>query len=286
MSGAPNDEQTRYWNQEAGPKWVELQEVLDHQIRPLGEAALDAAAPQPGERGLDVGCGCGDTSLALARRLGDAGRALGVDLSGPMLARARERAVEAGLGNLEFLQADAQTHAFEPASFDLAVSRFGVMFFADPAAAFANLARALRPGGRLAFVCWQPLARNPWMAVPALAAAGELPEPPPPPDPHAPGPFAFGDPERVRGLLAAGGLDDVGVEALEGSLVVGHGLGFDAVVDFALRMGPTGRWLADASDALRERVRAAVDRALRPYAGDTGVRMAYAAWRVTARRPA
>ncbi len=175
-----NQEQQRFWNEHAGPTWVRWQDALDRQIRPHGDLALEALAPAPGESVLDVGCGCGDTSLELARRVGDKGAVLGVDLSAPMLERARARAVEAGMPQLRFEQVDAQSGELGAAAFDALFSRFGVMFFEDAPSAFGNLARALRPGGRLAFVCWQPPSENPWVTVPMAAVAPLLTLPPPP----------------------------------------------------------------------------------------------------------
>jgi SAM-dependent methyltransferase len=282
-SAGPNAEQIVYWNEQAGPKWATLQDRIDQQIRPLGELAMARAALAAGERVLDVGCGCGDTTLALARRVAPGGSVLGLDISAPMLARAGERLAEAGLGAAaSFVQADAQTHAFAPAAFDVLYSRFGVMFFADPPAAFTNLRRALRPGGRLAFVCWQAATDNPWMLVPMAAALQHLP-PPELPAPGAPGPFAFADPERVRGILAAAGYADVSLEPVQMTLTIGGG-DLDQTVDFLLQMGPTARALRDTTDAaVVTRVAAAVREALLPYATPDGVRMDSASWIVTAR---
>ena len=169
-AAGPNAEQITYWNDTAGPKWVAYEDLLDAQIRALGEAAMDRVGIQTGDRVLDVGCGTGQTSIELARRVGTGGAVTAIDLSGPMLARARARA-DGAARSVDFLEADAQTHRFEPASFDVCFSRFGIMFFAEPDVAFANLRSALRPAGRLGFVCWQRLADNPWMLVPLMAAA-------------------------------------------------------------------------------------------------------------------
>ncbi len=166
----PNAEQIQYWNEQRGRAWVAQQELIEAQLAPLGRHAMDRAAIAAGERVLDVGCGCGQTTLELARRVGPRGSVLGADISSVMLGRARELAGAAGATNVRFEEADAQTHAFPPAGFDVLFSRFGVMFFADPRAAFANLRTALRPGARVAFVCWQALPLNPWMAVPLAAA--------------------------------------------------------------------------------------------------------------------
>jgi SAM-dependent methyltransferase len=277
----PNAQQIEYWNQQAGPRWVSHQEFLDAQITPFGRLAMERGSLAPGERVVDVGCGCGGSTLEIARRVGAAGAVVGVDLSAVMLERARQRARASHTGNASFLQADAQTHAFEPASFDLLYSRFGVMFFADPGAAFANLRRALRASGRLAFVCWQPLARNPWMLVPLAAAAKhvELPKPPPP---GAPGPFAFGDPEHARSILGKAGFQDVDIEPVESELAIG-GADLDSTVAFLLGIGPAAAALREASREQRALVAGAIREAIAPFSNPEGVRMRGAAWIVRAR---
>lgn len=284
QAGPVNAQQITYWNEVSGPKWVALSDLIDAQIAPLGREAIDRAAPSPGERVLDVGCGCGQTTVDLARRVGPSGEVVGVDVSRPMLADAERRAAAAPEAPVRFLPADAQTHPFDPGAFDLVFSRFGVMFFEDPAAAFANLARALRPGGRIVFACWQALDRNAWMRVPVAVAARHL-SLPAPGDPHAPGPFAFADAERLRGLVTAAGLADVVAEPLERDLVVGAGLEMEAIVDFLLQMGPTGAALRDASDELVATVRASLHEAMAPYHRGDGLVMGAAAWLVSARRP-
>src|SRR5437867_4470402 len=217
-----NAEQIRYWNEAAGPKWVSFQKVIDAQIAPLGERAMDRAGIAPGERVIDVGCGCGGTTIALARRVGPAGLVLGIDISAPMLERAAETARAEGLANVRFENADAQTHRLPPGAFDVVYSRFGIMFFADPVAAFANLRAALRPGGRLAFVCWQALRENPWLFL-ALQAAAQHLTLPPPPAPDAPGPFSLADPERVRDIVARAGFERIALEDLRTALTLGGG---------------------------------------------------------------
>jgi SAM-dependent methyltransferase len=284
MAG-PNAEQVQYWNEVAGPRWVVFQERLDAELGGLSQRALERAGPAAGEAVLDVGCGCGGTSLELARRVGPRGRVLGVDVARPMLARARERAAAAGALQLRFVEADAQTAALEPAAFDLVFSRFGVMFFADPAAAFANLRRALRPGGRVAFVCWQKLQDNPWVLVPLGAIAKHVPLPPPP-APGAPGPFAFADAERVRGFLEAAGFRDVAFDDLREPLRLGGG-SIEGAVEFLLEVGPAATALreADAGPELRARVGAAVREALEPFVRPSGLELGSAAWIVRARNP-
>jgi len=279
----PNALQIRYWNEESGPKWVALQAFLDEELAPFGRAALERAGIAAGERALDVGCGCGATTLELAERVGPAGAALGIDVSAPMLARARERARRAGLPQLRFEQADAQTHRFAPGSFDLFFSRFGVMFFAEPRLAFANLRRALARDGRLAFVCWQELGRNPWMLVPMAAAARHVALPPPPAE-GAPGPFAFADPVRVLAILAGAGFAGASLEPLEGELLLRGGGSLEEAAEFLLQIGPAAAALREAGRAGDPAVREAIRAALLPFATPRGVRLGYAAWIATAQR--
>jgi SAM-dependent methyltransferase len=220
-SGA-NAEQSRYWNEAAGPRWIAFRNAIGEQLGPLGRQAMHRGEIAAGERVLDVGCGCGDTTIELATRVGPAGMVLGVDLSAAMLERAAQTAREAGVANVRFENADAQTHPLPRGEFDVVYSRFGVMFFSDALAAFTNLRSALRPGGRLAFVCWQALSENPWLFVPLQAAAQHL-QLPPPPAPEAPGPFSFADPERLRSILLRAGFDGIVLTELRETLTLGAG---------------------------------------------------------------
>jgi SAM-dependent methyltransferase len=279
-----NDEMVKYWNDSAGPVWVTQQERLDAQIGPLGSLARARAAIRIGERVLDVGCGCGTTTLELADAVGDAGRVVAVDISRPMLERARQRVEGAGsAARIEWRLDDAQTAAFEGGGFDLVFSRFGVMFFEDPVAAFANLRRALRRGGRLAFVCWQPRDKNPWMLAPAMAAAQHVAFPPPPP-PHAPGPFAFGDAAHVRGILERAGFADVAHEAVNGPMRLA-GDSVDEALELSLQIGPVGAALREArpSDEQRARVIEAVRKVIESFETPRGIEAEAGAWIVTAR---
>lgn len=285
-AASANAEMIRYWNEAAGPSWVAMQERLDAQLAALGTLVRERAGIAPGERVLDVGCGCGGTTLELARAVGADGRVVAVDISAPMLERARARAAAAGLGaRIEWQCADAQTARFADAGFDCVYSRFGVMFFADPPAAFTNLRRALRPGGRLAFVCWQARERNPWMTVPALAAMQHVAFPPPPP-PEAPGPFAFADPERVRGILAKAGFAELAIEPHEVAMQLGAGNVEDALELF-LVIGPVGQALreAQAGPEVRARVEEALRTVFERFRTPHGVEAPAAAWIVTARNP-
>jgi SAM-dependent methyltransferase len=276
-----NAGQAAYWNAAAGETWAALQDALDRQIEPLGLRAMEALAPAAGERVLDIGCGCGQTTLALAQRVGPQGSVLAVDISRPMLAVARRRAADQGLSQVSLIEADAQTHAFAPGGQDAAFSRFGVMFFEDPTGAFANIRKALRPGGRLAFVCWRPFAENPWMGLPMSAALQHLPEPPPPPDPLAPGPFAFADPDRVRAILAGAGFADVGIEPYDRLIGAGD---LDQAVEVALKVGPLGALLRDQPDKA-PLVVGAIRAALAEHLTPEGVRLPSASWIVQARGP-
>ncbi|MFI5317282.1 MAG: class I SAM-dependent methyltransferase [Myxococcota bacterium] len=280
-ASGPNAEQIDYWNKQAGPKWVAEGERMDRLLAPLGLAAIERAQIRAGERVIDVGCGLGQTSLQLAARVGVTGSVLGVDISTPMLERARERAARERLANVRFENADAQTHPFPARAFDLVFSRFGVMFFADPAAAFANLARALVPGGRVTFVCWQALAQNPWMRDPLGALAKHVTLPPPA-APDAPGPFAFADAARVRGILERAGLADVGFEARTGQLSLGGSV--DEALHFVSEIGPAGAILREAPEAARSAANAAIRELLASRATPDGVAMPYAVWIATGKR--
>lgn len=263
-----------------GPVWIELQEQLDRQIAPLGLAALRALAPEAGESILDIGCGCGQSTWQLAALVGPQGQITGVDLSGDMLQVARTRPAPAGAARPEFRCADAQAATLGSDRFDAAFSRFGVMFFSDPTAAFANIRGALKPGGRLAFVCWRALSENVLMRAPAEAAAPLLP-PLPPIDPESPGPFAFSDPIRVGGILAAAGFGEVSIEPFDTRV---GGADIERTVALNLRVGPLGAALR-ANPERREAVIGAVRDAIAPYLTPDGVMMPAAVWIVTGRRP-
>jgi SAM-dependent methyltransferase len=278
----PNASQIEHWNGAAGETWVKLQARLDVQLAPLGRRAMDQAAIRPGEAILDIGCGTGQTTLELAERVGGSGTVLGVDISGPMLDLARRRSAAAGLAQARFEQGDAQTRRFAQGSFDLVFSRFGVMFFADPIAAFGNLRRALRRQGRLVFVCWRQARDNEWVTVPMAATFQHLPRPPAP-EPGAPGEFAFADRDRVQAILAAAGFADIRIEKSDEPV---GGMSLDVSVDTTLNMGPVAAALREPGSAeKRHAVEAAVRQALAPFAGPNGVRMGSAVWIVEGVNP-
>jgi SAM-dependent methyltransferase len=276
VAAGANADQTAYWNEAAGPTWAALQDVMDEQLRELGLRAMAALSPRAGEQLIDIGCGCGDTTLELARRVGPSGAVLGADISTPMLEVARARARAIGLSQASFVRADAQTHAFAPA--DGAFSRFGVMFFDDPPAAFANIRRALSPGGRLAFVCWRAMRENPWMTAPLDAAAHLLP-PQAPPVPHAPGPFGLADRDHLRGVLAAAGFAEISIEPHDQKIGWAD---VETAVRAAMNVGPLGRAVGE-NPAAREPVEAAVRQTYATRAGAEGVRLDSATWIILAR---
>ena len=234
-----NAAMAEYWNEAMGPVWVELQVQLDRQTQPLGAPAIDALALQPGQRVLDIGCGCGQSTWEMAERVTPGGMAMGVDISAPMLDVARHRPHAAGV-RAEFRQVDVQAGDLGPGGYDAAFSRFGVMFFDDPTAAFANIRQSLKPSGRVTFVCWRTYDDNPIMRAPAEAAAPFLPLAEPA-DPTAPGPFAFADPDRVRGILRSAGLTDIAIEPFDTRV---GGADLDEALALALRIGPLPRALS------------------------------------------
>lgn len=282
MSDGPNSEQAKYWSEEAGPRWVAVQEQTDAQLRAFGVRAIESAAISPGERVLDVGAGCGDTSLELARRVGPTGHVHAVDVSAVMLDRARERALREGLAHVTFQVADVQASGMEHAPFDAAISRFGVMFFQDPVIAFGRIRSALVPGGRLAFCSWRGPEENAWLAGIARIAS-QFVDVPPTLDPHAPGPFGLFDAERTRGLLSAAGWADIQLEPFDMPMVLGGARTVDEAVDFLVRLGPVGGVLAGLVPAEQRRFLAEIRAHLAPHERPEGVVMKGASWIVTAR---
>lgn len=273
-----NREQIEYWNGDAGQRWVEAQEWLDATLSPISAALLEKAATGQGERVVDVGCGCGDTSIALAASGADV---RGIDISAPMLERAEARARgRSGGGRITFARADAATERFTP-DHDLVFSRFGVMFFADPRAAFGNLRSALDADGRLCFACWQAPRVNPWVAVAMQAVRPYLPEPEEQPDPRAPGPFAFAEPEYVTAILQHAGFAGIGVESFTTDLHVASDL--DGAITFLTRLGPLARVLVELDGAGQQKALAAVRDALSRHETASGVSLGSACWLVTAR---
>jgi SAM-dependent methyltransferase len=278
MTGTSNAEQIEFWNGRAGEKWVSLQDAMDRNMNSIMDALMPFAAAQSGERVLDIGCGCGSTTLALAKSVTSEGMVIGIDVSAPMLELARAR-VAAGNAAVEFIEADASTRSFEPA-FDLVFSRFGVMFFADPIGAFRNIRAALKPGGRVVFVCWRAMAENPWAFVP-LEAARELLPPQPPADPHAPGPFAFAERARLESILRNAGFRDIEIEAFDGPMNIGQTIKDASAM--MLEIGPLSRAAAELDDDTKARIRVLVAEVITKFATPTGVTPPGASWLVRSR---
>lgn len=281
------DISTTDWNSQSGESWVVYQARLDTMMAVFGQAAIEAAAPVTGESVLDVGCGAGTTSLDLAARVGAEGRVLGVDISEPLIGRARAVAPQ---GTPVFYQvADASSTELPKGKFDILYSRFGVMFFDDPTVAFAHMRHALKPGARIAFVCWREMAENDWVRLPIGAMKGILP-PMSPPDPEAPGPFSFGDRGRVARTLTAAGFTDIVIAPFDASIPFGIGDTRDAALDDAVKMtlevGPLARALTDQPDDIRNRASVAVRSAFGGCPGEESVMIDGAVWIVTARNPA
>lgn len=271
-----------YWTDEGPKEYQQNSDRFEAMAAPFGEAMFEAVRLQPGERVLDIGCGYATTTIEAAERVSPSGHVVGVDISAAMLAVARQRTAAAPVENIELLEADAQVHGFESASFDAMISRFGIMFFNDPEAALGNLARALRPGGRLAFTCWQGPLQSEWVAV-ALGAAvkhvGRAPELGPA---DAPGPWAFADGDRVTRLMRAGGFADVTLDSLTRPQRVGSDL--EDVVRFVLSLPETRQLLAGRPEDVIAGTVDALRAAFAPYTGVHGLVMDATAWLVTARR--
>jgi SAM-dependent methyltransferase len=272
-----NQDQLDFWNGRMGHEWTVLQERMDKNLSAIHDALMPFAAAVAGEAVLDIGCGTGTTSMALADAVGPQGRVTGIDISKQMLALARQRGQ--GRANLDFLEVDASQAAFQP-EYDLLFSRFGVMFFDDPVGAFANLHRALKPGGRLAFACWRTPPENPWASAPIAAARPFLPDAPPP-DPDAPGPFAFADPQRILSILS-----DVGfhyVETGKFDSVMDMGRDLDQAASHTLRIGPLARAAAELDEAAKTKIVDAVKGALSRFIrADGSIAPPVACWLVSA----
>lgn len=288
MSGAPGagafSRPEQWWQDRAGRAWIELSAETDRQLDPLGRLALDRLAPKGGERVLDVGCGSGQTVVQIAEAVGPTGRVLGVDVSEIMLGGARQRVANAGAGQVELICADAASHAFPAAAFDAIFSRFGVMFFEHPRAAFANLFATLATSGRISFVCWQAIERNPWALLPLRAVQAALPAAPVPPQlGDGPGPFSFAEPAHVGEILASAGFRDIDVRPWTGPLHVAGARTVDEAAGYLMRIGPAARLIGESEIAPGPDVREALAHAVAPFAGADGIWMDAAVWLVTAR---
>lgn len=270
-------DQAAFWNGPGGKMWLASYERIQRSIAGFSDAALDAAAAQPGEKAIDVGCGTGTTTGRLAAAVGPQGHVLGVDISETLI----EAAHAQGLANATFSVGDATTYPFDSGSVDLVFSRFGVMFFGDPVAAFKNLRRAMKPSGRLVFVCWRTPQENPWGLVPMRAAAPHLP-PFERPGPEDPGQYAFGDRTRVERILKDSGFGTPSFRPLDRSIPMGKDVA--DVIDNLGKFGPLARLFAEATPEQSEKAKAAIAGVLAPHATADGVRLAGACWLVSAAR--
>ena len=274
-----NADQIAYWNGPGGQRWTDRQQSQDIMLAPVSDILIERAKAEGGERIVDIGCGCGATSFALAQRVGPGGHVLGIDISAPMLAQAR-KVQPAGLP-VDFVLADATVYPFEPASFDLLFSRFGVMFFADPALSFANMRRAMRPSGRVSFACWREPRENPWMMTPLQAVYQHVPKMPPV-GPEDPGPFAFASEARVGRILSEAGFSGIQMEPQGLMLDIAIGRGLEAAVESALEIGPASRALEGQPPDLRAAAKNSIREALAPLAKGQAVPLPGSIWIVTA----
>jgi len=275
-----NADQIAYWNGPGGARWAARQASQDILLAPVADLLIDRAKPVPGERVIDVGCGSGATAIAFANKVGPSGHVFGIDVSGPMLDRARQ--VTPKQAPVAYALADATVYPFDPESYDLLASRFGVMFFADPVRSFANLRRALRPTGRLAFACWREPRENPWMMTPLQAVYQHVPKLPQM-APEDPGPFAFASEARVGRILGEAGFKDVALEACPLALDLAIGRGLEAAVQGALEIGPASRALDGHPDEVRAAAANSVREALARFVDGSSVWLPGSIWLVTAR---
>ncbi|HEY1961539.1 MAG TPA: methyltransferase domain-containing protein [Rhizomicrobium sp.] len=278
MSHPSNAQQIEYWNGPAGERWAKAQDQIDHHLGLITEVLMAFNAPKPGEHVLDIGCGGGTTALLLRERIGPEGAVTGIDISAPNLAVARARC-HAGMADVSFVEADAATYDFQPV-FDLAFSRFGVMFFDEPAAAFANIRKALVRDGRLSFVCWRTFKENEWAFAPYQAALELLP-PQEPMQPHAPGPFAFADDERLKSILTRAGFRDIEIKPHDTTVNLGA-TAVDAVTE-ALTIGPLARAASELDERARDQIRERIEPIFREYETAYGITPPAAVWLVSAR---
>ncbi len=273
-----NADQLAFWNGPGGQIWVTRQAHTDITLAPMTEALLAFAAPRPGEQVLDVGCGCGATTLDFARAVGPAGRVVALDISAPMLAEGEARARAAGITNVDWRQEDAATAVLD--GFDLLTSAFGLMFFGEPVTAFARMRRAANPGARMAFVCWRPLAENPWMEVPMNAVSRHLP-PRPKPAPNGPGMFAFADPQRVSEVLTAAGWAPPRLDKLDLDLDIAAGRGLEEAVVQSSQIGAVNSWLRNQPAEIVSAAIASLREALAAHLDGASVRLPGAMWLVS-----
>jgi cyclopropane fatty-acyl-phospholipid synthase-like methyltransferase len=282
QAGSPNTREVEYWNSAHTRAWAEEHEAIDRLFAGLTQVALNLAAPQRGERVIDIGCGSGTTVLELASRVGSSGYVLGADVSKPSVEKARERIAAAGVRQAEITLCDVSTHIFPANSFDLVFSRFGVMFFAEPVATFTNIRKAMKPDGRLALAVFRTPQENKFATAP-LAAVRHILPPITPPGPEEPGEFSWADAARVHRILESAGFQDVSLTPHDPVMPVAAPGGAAEAANFMFRVGPVVRAMSDASEQQRKEVRAALEAFFRSHEGPQGVVLPGAIWIVTAR---
>jgi ubiquinone/menaquinone biosynthesis C-methylase UbiE len=281
-----NDQFIAFWNDVMVPKFERFRDVMLDGLSYHSEVPLERLALPAGTRALDVGCGWGDTAIAIARKVGPTGKVLGLDCCDAFLAKGRRDAAAAGLANVRFVAADVQTYPYER-EFDFCFSRFGMMFFANPVAAMRSVRSALVPGGKLMFITWRVLDDNPWLAIPKAVVLRFLPPPGDNAQTCGPGPFSMANPDVVRAQLAAAGFTDVSFERVDGQVMVGRDV--DQALDLQMTIGPAGEIMREAG-ALAEKRQSEIEATLRHelarYARDDGrIWMQSSSWTITARNP-
>jgi SAM-dependent methyltransferase len=279
-AASKQEAQIAYWNSVGGERWVAAAEHTDRMLEPIQHALVNRANLQPGMAVLEIGCGCGGTAVEIAGRVGDSGRVLAVDVSQQMLAIAKTRL--SGFPHSEALEADAAAYPFEPFA-DLAISRFGVMFFGDPVAAFTNIRKAIKPDGRLLFACWRAPEDNQWTRVTLEAALSAGVPPTPPSPPEEPGPYSFADPERVKRILTAAGFIEITVSPASFTLDMAAGEGLEAAVQQAMTIGAAAALLRKQPENVIRAARESIEKVLRPYERDGSVSLSAQIWLVEAR---
>jgi SAM-dependent methyltransferase len=281
MTDQPNAGMAEFWNGNGGKNWVSREARLESSLKVFGQQAVNAGGITAGHRIVDIGFGCGETSIELAQQVEPDGQVNGVDISETMVAAAEKKALEKGVTNVSFECADAQTKAFPSDSYDLVFSRFGVMFFDDPVSAFKNIYASLKPGGRLAFVCWAPRDQNAWVGLPLQVVAKHLSLPAPPGN-DEPGPFSLSEESRVNDILSSAGFTNISVESFQTPFVLGGNV--DEASSFLMQLAPSGSAInnADADEKTRERIALDMAELLKSHVNNEGVSMSAAALLVTA----
>ncbi len=282
MDKIANSDMDAFWNGEGAEKWLRLMGRMDKNLLHFGHEAMDAGAVSIDDLVLDIGCGCGDTSFDMGRRVDTGGHVHGIDISDPFIAEARKRKKSIGVTNVTFGSGDAQVFTFEEDIFDVVYSRFGVMFFDDPVKAFKNIRLAMKPGGRLAFICWQPAQDNEWVARSLEVVANHVPLPEPP-GPEDPGPMSFGDVNRIRRILTEAGFLDIRITGSDTPFTIGETL--DEAVDFLTQLGPAGGAIfqSGADDLSKSRIVSDLHHTLSGFQTNDGIVLGAATWIVTAR---